>query len=168
MSTLPIGQTFMRLTVVGPASPDRWDRARSECLCRCGKTVIANNSDLTRSRKSTKSCGCYNRDCTRQRNRERREEKHDRFRDLTGIKQQHGRLTAIKVVGFDKDFRHAQWKCLCDPEIGGCGNTTIVLRGAFLDETTKSCGCLLKEVDRAGEHNGNYRHGRCVVQQAPA
>jgi hypothetical protein len=161
MSRVHAGQIFTRLTVIGPVSPNRWGHPRSECYCSCGKTVIVCDSDLLRRDKSTKSCGCYSRNCTRQRNHENREVKHSRFRDLAGIKQRNGRLTAIKVVGFDEEFRHALWECRCDPELGGCGNLCIVRRGAFLDETTSSCGCRKRDSDsnRFGPNNPNFRHG---------
>jgi hypothetical protein len=156
MSNVFAGQVFTWLTVVGPASPSRWGRPRSECICRCGKTVIVRNSDLTRRDKSTKSCRCYNIACTRQRNHENRETKHVRFRDLTGVKQHDGRLTAIRCIGFAK-LRHARWECRCD-----CKNVVIVLRGAFLNETTRSCGCLKRKSDshRFGSDNPNFKDGR--------
>lgn len=51
------GQKFTRLTVIGPATPNRWGRPRTECVCDCGKTVIVCDADLVRREKSTKSCG---------------------------------------------------------------------------------------------------------------
>ncbi len=160
MSSVDAGQVFTRLTVIGPASDDRHGKTRVECLCICGKTTIVREGDLTRRVHSTKSCGCYNRDCTRQRNRENRETKHARFVDLAGQHQKNGRLKAIKVVGFPKS-RHAQWECRCD-----CGNTCVVRRGAFLSETTGSCGCRKIEHDthRFGTANPNYKDGHCVIQ----
>ncbi len=154
-----VGQIFTWLTVVGPAQPSRHGHPRVECLCRCGKTVIAAESDLTRRNKSTKSCRCYNIACTRQRNHERRETKHDRFRDLTGIHQQNGRLLAIRVIGFNDHSRHARWECRCD-----CSNLCVVERNAFVEETTKSCGCQKRanDTNRFGENNPNFRHGRCI------
>jgi hypothetical protein len=155
------GQRFTRLIVVGPATPSRAGRPRVECRCDCGNTVIACPGDLTKA-SGTKSCGCYSRDLTRQRNRENRETKHSRFVDLTGRHQTTGRLKAIKVVGFDGGYRHAQWECRCD-----CGNPCVVRRGAFKDETTKSCGCWKIEQEtqhRFGADNPHYKDGRyCVV-----
>jgi hypothetical protein len=82
---------------------------------------------------------------------------------LTGVKQKSGRLTAIKCVGFEEKFRHARWECRCE-----CGNVTVVSRGAFLDGTTKSCGCWKEEHDnsRFGESNPNYKDGRFARQVA--
>jgi hypothetical protein len=165
MSRVYPGQQFTRLTVVGPATPSRWGRPRVECICVCGKTVISLEADLLRSDKSTKSCGCYRSDVTRQRNREHCEENHYRFVDLTGRRQEHGWLTAVKLVGFGND-RHADWECVCQR----CGTVTVVNRQAFLSETTKSCGCWKVEADndRFGEANPNFRHGRNVQEAANA
>jgi hypothetical protein len=162
MNGVYAGKVFTRLTVVGPVSRNKWGHPRSECRCVCGNTVIVCDADLIRSNKSTKSCGCYNRDCTRQRNRENCEKKHARFVDLTGRHQKNGMLRAVKVVGFPKS-RHARWSCICD-----CGNTCVVLSGAFLSETTQSCGCKKIENDthRFGTANPNFKTGLCVVQRA--
>jgi hypothetical protein len=62
------GQTFGRLTVLGPAKvegpwkcvlyPDRW-----ECACECGEVVVVVAKELFRQdNKATKSCGCLRRD----------------------------------------------------------------------------------------------------------
>ena len=155
------GQIFTRLTVIGSVSPNRWGKPRVECRCVCGKTVIACENDLTRNTKSTKSCGCYNRDCTRQRNHQNCETKHSRFRKLAGVKQKHGRLTAVQCVGFSKNFRHARWECRCD-----CGNTVVVDRGRFLQQTTRSCGCLKDESDnnRFGTNNPYFKTGEFVKE----
>jgi len=159
MPSIRSGSVFTWLTAVAPATPDRQGKPRTELICRCGKTVIVRNADLTRPNNSTKSCGCYSRFLTSQRNHENREAKHSRFRDLTGIKQKHGRLTAIEVVGFDKKSRHAVWLCRCE-----CGRTTRVSRVNFLSGTTSSCGCLKRSSDanRFGTNNPHFRHGRCV------
>jgi hypothetical protein len=163
--SMQTGQRFTRLVVIGPASPSRAGKPRVECVCDCGKTVIACERDLTKDH-GTKSCGCYNRDCTRQRNRENRETKHSRFVDLTEKHQKTGRLKAIKVVGFPKS-RHAQWECRCD-----CGNLCVVLMGAFLSESTQSCGCWKIEQEtqhRFGRDNPHYKDGsHCIAVPSPA
>lgn len=62
--------------------------------------------------------------------------------DITGVK--FGKLTAIYEVEGGKD---PKWFCRCD-----CGNTSIVYKTALRKGATKSCGCLMKEI------NGNrYR-----------
>src|SRR5713101_2594822 len=108
MSSVHTSQVFTRLTVTGSASSDRWGHPRSECLCVCGQVRIVCNASLLSG--NTKSCSCYSRDLTAQRNHANRELKHKRFRDLTGLKQRDGRLTALRCVGF-AETRHAQWEC---------------------------------------------------------
>ena len=158
------GEKYGRLLVLKFVTTDGHGRAIFLCKCECGKRTEVTGGDLRTKKNSTVSCGCYSRDLTRRRNHAHRETKHYRFRDLTGIKQNEGRLTALKIIDFDEDFRHARWSCLCDPELGGCGNVVVIRRGAFLDETTKSCGCWKQEVDasRIDAANPNFRHGRCI------
>lgn len=74
--------------------------------------------------------------------------------DLTG--KQFGRL---KVIGLSKDVyidpkhgvKYRKWDCLCQ-----CGNV-ISVRTSFLNNgRTKSCGCLLNDIDK----ERNFKHGR--------
>lgn len=58
--------------------------------------------------------------------------------DITG--QKFGKLTAIKKVG--SDGHSSLWLCRCE-----CGNEKIVTL-PHLRQSTKSCGCLSKEVAR--------------------
>jgi hypothetical protein len=58
--------------------------------------------------------------------------------DLTG--QRFGRLTVVKRVG-KVGMRNIKWLCLCD-----CGNFKVIRRGCLKAGTTKSCGCLHKEI----------------------
>lgn len=62
--------------------------------------------------------------------------------DLTGEK--FGRLTVIKRAEdaiSDKGIRTKCWECICD-----CGNKTIVRQAGLQGGTTKSCGCLHREI----------------------
>ena len=61
-----------------------------------------------------------------------------RLIDLTG--QRFGRLVVIKFAGSDC-YRQTKWVCKCD-----CGNETIVNGKYLKDGTTKSCGCLSREL----------------------
>lgn len=56
------------------------------------------------------------------------------FEDKTDMR--FGRLLVIKKTG-------KQWECLCD-----CGNTTLVYSSGLNSGKTKSCGCLMVEVNR--------------------
>jgi len=60
--------------------------------------------------------------------------------DIAG--QRFGRWTVIKKVGYNK-YRNSIWLCRCD-----CGTERIVERNGLRDGTSKSCGCLMKELKR--------------------
>lgn len=56
-------------------------------------------------------------------------------------KQKFGRLTAIKIV--EKTKSGNRWLCSCE-----CGNKTIVVSSELRRGSTKSCGCLRKELSK--------------------
>ena len=68
------------------------------------------------------------------------------LKDLTG--QTFGRLTVIERAENNK-YNQARWKCSCE-----CGNITIVQSANLIKGTTKSCGCLKKEIQH---HKSNTR-----------
>lgn len=81
--------------------------------------------------------------------------------DLTG--QHFGRLTVIERAGSYRPKKYGNnseptWRCLCDPERGGCGRETVVIAHNLKNGSTKSCGCLLKE--KATERLEIYGNGR--------
>lgn len=57
-------------------------------------------------------------------------------KDWTG--QKYNRLTFVKR---SEEHIPTKWECLCD-----CGNTTFVSPNKVFKGTTRSCGCLKKEV----------------------
>ncbi|PFP30237.1 AP2 domain-containing protein [Bacillus sp. AFS073361] len=61
-----------------------------------------------------------------------------KLNDLTDKK--FGRLSVLSRAGTNKSKKPI-WECLCD-----CGNVTIVVGAELVKGTTKSCGCLRKEV----------------------
>lgn len=74
-----------------------------------------------------------------------------------------GRLTAIKVIGKNKN-RNCIWECICD-----CGNIVNVNISDLKRGKTKSCGCLSKETntllfkkyntyDLTGDYGIGYDH----------
>ena len=76
--------------------------------------------------------------------------------DITG--QKFGRLTAIKYVGKDK-YRRLLWLCKCD-----CGNEKVVAKSVLKCGATKSCGCLIGDINKARrlDITGN-KYGRLTV-----
>lgn len=83
--------------------------------------------------------------------------------DLTG--QKFGRLTALNIVGKNYD-RSYLWLCDCE-----CGKQVVVSSYGLRKGTTKSCGCLQKELlikrskkfneyNLSGEYGIGYTSGR--------
>ena len=62
-----------------------------------------------------------------------------RHKDLTG--QKFNMLT-VKSFAFIRDS-HAYWNCVCD-----CGKESVVCASRLLRGTTKSCGCISREISR--------------------
>lgn len=59
--------------------------------------------------------------------------------DLTG--QKYGRLTVVERLFERNEYLSSIWVCRCD-----CGNETRVFVGNLKNGTSKSCGCLRKEI----------------------
>lgn len=74
---------------------------------------------------------------------------HHRVLRLEG--RRFGRLTVVEFAGtYDKAYGEkkigfAKWKCTCD-----CGRESIVVSGDLTSGSTRSCGCLRKEISRRG------------------
>lgn len=68
------------------------------------------------------------------------------FQDLTG--QRYGNLTVVILAW--KDHKGSHWLCRCD-----CGNEKVIRPDALKSGRTKSCGCLIKKVQR----ERNTTHG---------
>ncbi len=65
--------------------------------------------------------------------------------------QRFGRLVALEEVG--KSNGQLTWRCICD-----CGKQTVVRGGDLRHGTTKSCGCLSREVSsRKATKHGHAR-----------
>lgn len=61
--------------------------------------------------------------------------------DMTG--QKYGRVTFLRYLGADESCHTAIWLCRCD-----CGVTFRAYRSNVVNGSTRSCGCLRKEVSR--------------------
>lgn len=124
---------FGRLIVVR-FHESRKGRAFWICLCACGKEASIPTIHLANGH--TKSCGCYKRDLSR--------ESH--FRVASG--QVFSRLT---VIGYDKEKR--KWRCRCS-----CGQEAFIVGASLLQEATRSCGCLKKEIVAALNLSHGFTH----------
>lgn len=80
----------------------------------------------------------------------------ERAADLTG--QKFGRLTVIRRNGTGKSG-NALWECICD-----CGNIKTIAGKSLRNGSSKSCGCLQKEIVSAmGENLVGKKFGRLTV-----
>lgn len=80
----------------------------------------------------------------------------ERAIDLTG--QKFGRLTVIRRNGTGKSG-NALWECVCD-----CGNIKTIAGKSLRSGSSKSCGCLQKEIVSAmGENLAGKKFGRLTV-----
>lgn len=141
------GKKFDRLLVVkrgvdhvqpGGHKTTTWD-----CVCDCGNKV--NVIGIAIKNRTTKSCGCLQRERIREKNIN-----DTNTSDLTG--QRFGKLV---VIGFSKsEKRQRFWKCRCD-----CGNTHEVSTAKLRSGEVISCGCKRKAVlDTL--HKSNTKHGK--------
>lgn len=109
-----------------------------KCLCDCGTEKIIRLDSILRA--TTKSCGCLQR---------------DKIKPIN-IGQQFGLLIIIKHHHYNKsEYRH-YYLCQCK-----CGNNTIVCKNSLINNQTKSCGCLHKEIVRnrmTGSNHYAWRH----------
>lgn len=123
-----IGNVYGYLTVVERAE-NKDSRAMWKCKCKCGNEVIVSGKSLRSGR--TKSCGCYRKEVTTQKNIDRG------GGDLTG--QRFGKLTVLKFSHYitrANGHRDRVWLCQCD-----CGNTCEVVHRYLRFGDTGSCGC---------------------------
>lgn len=141
------GHTYGRLTFLLPTK----ERTPSGgnilwlCQCSCGALTTVSSDKINGE---IKSCGCLREEWLYSSN----------YNDISG--QQFGRLTAIELAEKKDTDWHMRWKCECE-----CGNTTIVSYGNLSAGTTRSCGCLAREItsERAskytGSNNPNWKGG---------
>lgn len=119
------------------------------CDCDCGTTghAVAMHNLATVS-----SCGCYRRSSIAQRN--------GGLGLVPGMRSD--RLVAVALLPFSGPSTYRNWLCLCD-----CGTHTRVREQNFLSGTTRSCGCLRRELaaTRTRTH-GMYRHPLYRLWQA--
>ena len=149
------GERFGNL--VGVRKLENTDRTKWVFQCDCGNEVIAYLSNVTTGK--TLSCG---KNCGMKVHNPISDKPKGYSGDLTG--QRFGRLFVKQRL--ENKNGYTMFLCICD-----CGNEKIV-RGNYLKYgSTKSCGCIHKEV--AGKTNyesliGN-RFGKLeVIAEAPA
>lgn len=133
-----VGVRFGYLVVIEFSHRDPKSRKRYwKVRCDCGKEKIVSGSDLKQG--DTKSCGHLAKDhiATLAQRTLKGKVAHN-FKDLTG--ETFGRLTVVKLVLAGRDI-NAVWEAICS-----CGTICQVTRDSLVSGSTKSCGCLRREV----------------------
>lgn len=121
--------------------------------CVCGNEVIRRKDAVVNEPYA--SCGCMRSKALKNAYDQGRRKAN--VKDLTG--KTFGRLFVEKRVWPEgKDMKHAWWQCLCT-----CGERVNVESGKLINGTTKSCGCLQKDltsktklIDLAGQRFGKW------------
>lgn len=138
-----VGQKYNRLFVesfAGTKKNGNGSIALWNCLCDCGNKCVASGKTIRNGK--TKSCGCLRAELSSQR----------RKKDLTN--QRFTKLLVLREA-YTKKYS-VYWECLCD-----CGNIVYVPTHRLTTGTTKSCGCIIKDimgpklyVDITGQRSG--------------
>jgi hypothetical protein len=143
------GQRFGMLTAVRIVGSDKFGRKKWLFNCDCGNSVECSLNNVQSG--NTKSCGCL------------RHKSNNRL-DLIG--KRFGRLIVEEFAGYDG--KNARWLCRCD-----CGNIIIVSTGNLRSNKTKSCGCIVHEIQSKQSYvskwafNTKILHGwKCVKCQS--
>lgn len=130
----------LEINVLDPESKTKNQRKKCLCECLCDKHTKRYLLPLKLAGPNpSKSCGCYNRKITSNRNAERSSVK---------IGNRYGKLVVIKDLGMRKQNsrnKNERWSlCQCD-----CGSHPIEVKNNMLQNgSKKSCGCLIS----SGEH----------------
>ena len=136
------GQRFDRLVAIRPTANRSGNSVIWLCRCDCGNEVEVSANNLIRE--GTRSCGCL-----------QKETAAENAMDLTG--QRFDRLIAIRPTENRSSNGSVKWLCRCD-----CGNKVEVTANNLTNYTTRSCGCLRKEmafVPFLGTISPGYRSG---------
>ena len=111
-----------RLTALYQTDKKQGEEYYWRCICICEKVKDVRKSNLVAG--STKSCGCS---------------RKEKSIDIAGLI--FGKLTALYQVKRRGKNGEYLWHCLCS-----CGGTTDVFKGHLTNGTTKSCGCIKREL----------------------
>lgn len=121
-----IGKRFGKLIVINQVNTGD-KNSQWKCLCDCGQYCIKNYQNLIKS--PCPSCGCETANIISQ----------NHLIDLTGKK--FGKLTVLKRIKI-QDEKEPHWLCKCD-----CGNEKIIRGQDLRYGNTKSCGCLVSNLE---------------------
>lgn len=139
------GKQSGKLTIID--SRELLTTEKALCKCMCGKEkYITVNSILCQK---TQSCGCLYFEAM----------KNSDARTKNIVGKTFGRLTVVKLSP-KVEGKRRKWLCLCS-----CGNYVEVDTGSLSGGTTRSCGCLNKELssERATINLSGKRFGKLSV-----
>lgn len=143
-----VGKKFGMLTVIERDTSDL--RTKYICSCECGNEVSVRAGHLTAkdSRDKTVSCGCHRQKISRQ-----MAKKNIAIQTRLKIGAKYGRLaiTGFSHVGPDGATWH---NCQCE-----CGTARTVRTASLVSGSTKSCGCLHREVAAENLRQARFKHG---------
>lgn len=119
------GQRFGRLVVKNKLPERKNNKIMWHCICDCGAEKDIMGSQLTKTTQPTRSCGCLQKERSREVNQSP---------DLTGKK--YGRLIVLRRIP-----QTSLWECQCE-----CGNVIATNTNHLNQGHTQSCGCLQKDI----------------------
>jgi len=132
-----LDQQFSSLKVISYGGADRRGATLWRCQCACGRLCTVSGYRLRLGR--TKSCGCLR----RLRGRPARPRALKIPTDM--LNQTFGRLTVVAFAGRAAGKNGAlKWACACN-----CGGVAIVAGTSLRTGTSRSCGCLQRELAAA-------------------
>lgn len=129
------GQRFGRLTAIKYVYSKSGNRMWL-CNCSCGTAAIVRAASLRRG--EIKSCGCLKNELLEARNRRA-------YVDLAG--KDVGRLRVVSIAYRRKNSQGmltTYWNCKCE-----CGSDAIIEGRQLRQVRARSCGCLMRETNRA-------------------
>lgn len=132
------GLKFGNLKVLHRNGTSSFRQPLWKCQCNCGETPTIIGQSLKNGRST--SCGCV------------------KSPNLIGEK-----FNRLLVVGVSRRSHSKKtWECLCD-----CGRVTFLSTYLLTSGTTKSCGCLVKELmsKRKGRFHPNWRHDLSLLDR---
>lgn len=152
-----IGKKFGHLTILDYGEPaiTKTGGYQSTFIMQCD---CENHTLVTRTVNSVKNsinknrnmhCGCHGK---------------TNFIDLTG--KRFGAWLVLERAAnkvYDNNRSYTRWKCLCDPEFGGCGAIKEISASSLRCGDSQSCGCIdstYAQTQRNHVHTHNMSHSR--------
>lgn len=140
-----IGQKFDKLLVLEQAE-SRKRHTYWKCQCDCGNICEVSGEYLKR-KNLPRDCGCSK---IKNIKIKKQQEKLNRL-----VGQRFGKLVVLESTK-QRHHNSIVWKCKCD-----CGNIKYVPTDSLRNGHTKSCGCLIREIQ--GNDLTNQRFGKLIA-----